>query len=222
MGIVPTLHFQRTPAKRRPGMSTTSSSAQPQHQPPKPRNDPTIHLYIGSTVPPIYMSTSQSHLTRASRTLHRHLRAQVPNRREYESRDKTMMMRNEAAATVARFLEFLERGSYTVSSDAEGDEVRVHLRMYVFAVKYEVPRLAGYARRRAGAVLERMVAAGDGDVLEIGTADTREREGKGGEVVWAGVCAVVLKGVEEQERSVLKEVLGKLVAPFIWRASGAW
>jgi len=134
-----------------------------------------------------------------------------------------MTMRNEAAGTVARFLEFLERGGYTACSEGEGDEVRVHLRMYVFAVKYEVPKLAAYARRRAGAVLERMVAAGDGDGDgEIGTADTREREGGGGEVVWGKVCAVVLKGVEAQERSVFKEVLGKLVAPFVWRASGTW
>jgi len=216
MGVAPTIHVQRAYNKRRPGALSSH------HQPPKPRNDPTIHLYVGSTVPPIYMSTSQSTLTRASRTLHRHLRAQVPNHREYESRDKTMTMRNEAAATVTRFLEFLDRGGYTVASDGEGDEVKVHLRMYVFAVKYEVPRLAVYSRRRAGAVLERMVAVGDEDVAEIGTADTREMEGKGGEVVWGRVCAVVLKGVGEQERSILKEVLGKLVAPFVWRASGTW
>jgi hypothetical protein len=171
-------------------------------------HSPTVHLHIGASTPPAYMSTRQSLLTSASKALHRHLRAQVPNARDYASRDKTMKMRNEAPSTVARFLSFLETGSYHHQQQQLDDSLCTHLRMLVFAGKYEVPRLAVYARRRAGKVLERMLA---------GAEEEEERNVP----IWNWVCGKVLEQVQEEaEKRVLREVLGRLVAPYVWRASG--
>lgn len=163
-----------------------------------------------------------------------------------------MKMRNESPATVARFLGFLETGGYQLrgrgdqtdaDAGADGDAdaaaaaaVRTHLRMFVFAAKYEIPRLAAYARRRAGAVLEGMVAAAvlDGmnamSLEDAGTADTREEEEEeeessaaNSEKVCSRVFGAVLKHVSDTgERKVLRDVLGRLVVPYVWKASGEW
>jgi hypothetical protein len=116
-----------------------------------------------------------------------------------------MKMRNESPSTVGRFIQFLETGSYQQPDDS----LCTHLRMLVFAGKYEVPRLAAYARRRAGKALERILAEGKGV------------EGEGDKSMWDWICGEVLEQVhEEGEKTVLREVLGRLVAPYVWRASG--
>ncbi|KAF8537173.1 hypothetical protein BDD12DRAFT_250617 [Trichophaea hybrida] len=183
----------------------------------KPMHDPTVHLHIGPLNPPVHLTTRQSLLTSASCALHRHLRTQVPNPADYRTRDKTMKMKNELPSTVSKFLDFIKCGHY----DAGELPVREHLRLYIFAVKYEVPELARYARRKAGGLLEGMVAE-EMEVDDVDGADERREEGKGGEKAWGKVCEEVLWGIEEGERSAFREVLGRLVAPFVWRASGEW
>jgi len=183
----------------------------------KPMHDPTVHLHIGPLNPPVHLTTRQSLLTSSSAALRRHLRAQVPNQADYRTRDKTMKMRNELPSTVSKFLDFIEHGIY----DAGELPVREHLRLYIFAGKYEVPELSRYARRKVGSLLEGMVAE-EMDVDDLNGADERREEGRGGEKAWGKVCEEVLWGVEEGERGAFREVLGRLVAPFVWQASGEW
>lgn len=169
-----------------------------------------MHLHIGPHNPPTHLTTPQSRLTAASAVLHRHLRAQVPDPADYRGRDKTMKMRNEAPATVERFLKFVERGSYVAGPPH--DAVREHLRLLVFADKYDVPALAYHARRKAAQLLQHAIAAAEHD----------DGGGGGGEKAWAKICAQVLAGVEPDEKSVLRDVLGRLATPFVWQASGDW
>lgn len=144
--------------------------------------------------------------------LHRHLRAQVPDPADYRARDKTMTMRYEAPATVARFLDFVDHGSYLAGPPH--DAVCEHLRLVVFADKYGVPALARHARRKAAQMLQHAIAAAEHDDTGGG--------GGGGEKAWAKICTQVLAGVEPDEKPVLRDVLGRLVTPFVWRASGDW
>lgn len=158
----------------------------------------------------MHLTASQARLTAASRTLRHHLQAQVPNARDYALRDKTMRMRFEAPATVALFLAFLERGAYDAGAADDAAAVRTHLCLCAFAEKYEVRALGAYARARAGAALERLVSRADED-----TADSR-----GGGRAWARVAGQVLGGIEGAERTAVRDVLERLVRPFVWRAGG--
>ena len=146
--------------------------------------------------------------------LHRHLRATVPDPAEYSVRDKTMTMRNEAPATVARFLDFVDHGSYLAGPPHNA--VREHLRLLVFADKYGVPALAHHARRKAAQLLQHAIAAAEHGGGGGGGG------GGGSKKAWAKICTQVLAGVEPDEKPVLRDVLGRLVTPFVWRASGDW
>ena len=181
-----------------------------------------INLQIGSSNPPVEMSIRQSALTSASETLRHHLRAQVPNEEQYRTRDKTMKMRNESPSTVSRFLQFIKSKRYDVGTiGGEVEAIRIHLRMYIFAVKYQATKLAKYSRAKAGAVLQGLVVADAADI-DITSADLREEEGSGGNKAWENVCRKVIAGAEDREVRAIRTVLVKLIAPYVWRNSREW
>lgn len=120
-------------------------------------------------------------------------------------------MRREAVDVVNAFRSWVQALSYCAPTSGDDDriteldQVGLHLRVYVFAVKYEISALAGFAGRKAREGLRALM------------------QRNGGEGEWSVVCERVLQRALEMgglKRKCGLEALEWLGRPLVWGASG--